>query len=83
MADKLPNYFVEQQRIKTEIANQRSTIARQYLEIMEMSDRKSRILENIEAAQAVIDDREQKLQGLINEHGSLNELEFLQTIRGI
>ncbi len=80
MSDKMPNYFVEQQRLKADIAGQKANIAKQYLDIMEMADRKQRLLDNIEAAKLAVKDKMDRLKGLEQEHGALSPDEFDKTI---
>lgn len=69
MADVMPNYTVEIQRLKSRIADQHQIIERQKLEILEMEDRRSRHEENIEAAKEAIKKMELDLKGLIETHG--------------
>ena len=76
MADAIPNYKVEQQRLKMRIAEQHSNIERQTLDIMEMADRKLRHEENIEAAHRAIAQYQSDLSALENAHGKLDENEI-------
>lgn len=71
MADVLPNYEVEQQRLRAQIAAQKATIEQQRLAILEMQDRTRRHQDNIDAALKAIAALEQQLQSLIDEHGVL------------
>lgn len=69
MADVMPDYRVEIQRVRSEIASLTATLERQRLEIMEMESRRARTLENIAASEAAIQEREATLAGLVEEHG--------------
>ena len=69
MADSMPNYHVEQQRLKSQIASLNATVERQVLEVMEMEDRIERSKENIEASRVAIAEAEGRLVGLIETHG--------------
>lgn len=80
MSDRMPNYYVEQHRLKSEILDQQSTISKQYLQIFEMVDRKQRLVENIAAAQAAIIDKETRLKSLEDQHGALSESEFIKMV---
>ena len=68
MADVMPNYGVEIQRLKMQIAAQHATVERQRLENLEMDDRQQRNNENIEAAFRAIEDLEGKLESLQETH---------------
>ena len=70
--DNLPDYSVEQQRLKAQIAEQRATVERQRLEILEMTSRQNKHKENIKAALKAIEDYSIKLKDLENVHGVLN-----------
>jgi len=69
MADVLPNYQVEMQRLRMQIAELRANMERQKLEIMEMEDRKSRLEENIQASINSIGEYEAQLVSLQETHG--------------
>lgn len=71
MADAMPDYQVEQQRLRAQIAAQRSTIEAQKLSILEMTERKRKHEENILAAEKAIAEYETKLAGLEATHGKL------------
>lgn len=70
MADVTPNWKVEIQRLKMQIAAQRSTIERQRLENMELEDRISRNNENLGAAEKAITELVERLGQLEAEHGA-------------
>jgi chromosome segregation ATPase len=72
-SDSLPNYHLEQQKIKVQILAQESTIAKQQLDIMEMADRKARCENNITAAKEAISKLNQDLSGLEKTHGEVTE----------
>ena len=61
MADKMPNYPVERQRLVMELANMNATVERQRLENMELADRMERNDVNITATAEKIKEHEQKL----------------------
>lgn len=75
--DNMPDYYVEQQRIKAQRAEQLATIERQRLEIMEMGSRQNNHRNNIIAARKCLQELEIKLKGLVETHGemSIEELE--------
>ena len=77
MADAMPDYFVEQQRVISQIAAQENTIQRQRLDIMEMDARKRKSFENIKAAKEAIVSMKETLASLIDTHGQAAELEEL------
>lgn len=83
MPDVTPNYRVEIQRIKSNIAAQQANIERQRLEILEMVDRKGRHEENILAAQRAIADLEQQLAQLSQAHGELTEEVYLEMAQSL
>ncbi len=69
MADAMPDYHVEQQRLTTDIAALRHNLERYKLEIMEMESRKKKALGNIEATEKAIAENHERLKGLIETHG--------------
>lgn len=69
MADVMPNYGVEKQRLVSQLANLRATTERQRLENMELEDRIARNNENIEATEKAVQESEAKLQGLRATYG--------------
>ena len=75
MSDVMPNYKVEQQRLRAQVAEQQAAIARQTLAILEMADRKARHLENIAGAQRAIEQFQEQLAGLEETHGRLTSEE--------
>lgn len=72
MADVMPNYKLEQQRKRSQIAEQRAVIERQRLDILEMEDRKIRHETNIEAAEKAIEKYTAELKGLEEIHGRID-----------
>lgn len=78
MSDVMPNYHVEKQRLKHQMAAQRATIEQQKLAIMEMSDRKMRHLENIESAEEAISNMNAKLKSLEEAHGKEDQYEKMK-----
>lgn len=69
MADVMPNYRVEIQKLVSQIANLRATLERQTLENMELEDRVARNNINIEATIVAITEAEDKLKMLRSAHG--------------
>jgi protein subunit release factor B len=69
MADAMPNYQVECQRLRMQIASLKANIERQKLEILEMEDRKRTALENIEATKKAISEYKIQLKELEEAHG--------------
>jgi hypothetical protein len=76
VADVRPNYLVEQQRIKSQVAAQWATVERQRLEILELVDRKRRNEENIDAALRAIDELKESLAALADAHGALDDAAY-------
>ncbi len=64
MGDVKPNPVLEIARVEMQIQNQKSTVARQRFELVEMEDRMSRNNENITSALGHIKDLEQTLSEL-------------------
>lgn len=69
MADVMPNYNVESQRLRSQIAALKANIERQKLEIMEMQDRERTTLENIEATKKSVAECRIQLKELEETHG--------------
>jgi TolA-binding protein len=75
MADVMPNYQVEQQRLRSQIAALKANIERQKLEIMEMQERERATLENIEATKKSITECRIQLKELEKVHGIASTVE--------
>ncbi len=69
MADLMPDYHVEQQRLRMNMMNLRLQIERAKLEVMEMAARKVKALETIESSELAIMGLDEKLAELIQTHG--------------
>lgn len=69
MGDSMPNYKLEQQRLRAAISAQQSNIEKQLLDIMEMEDRKQRHEDNIAASEKAIAELRAKLDSLEAAHG--------------
>ncbi len=69
MADLAPDYFVEQQRVRMQIASMRTQVERAKLEIMEMAARRDKARETIETSEQAIVKMEAALDELIQTHG--------------
>ena len=83
MADVMPNYQVEIQRLRSQILDQQATIQKQILAILEMTDRKMRLLENISATKKSIVDYNKKLEELQKNHGGLSEDDIQKLIDAV
>jgi hypothetical protein len=83
MADVMPNYQVEIQRLRSQILDQQATIQKQILSILEMTDRKTRLLENISATKKSIVNYKQKLSELEKSHGGLSEDDIQKLIDAV
>ena len=70
MADVMPDYALEQQRLRAQIASFRHNLERHKLEIMEVESRKRSALDNIAATGKAIAEHEARLAGLIETHGA-------------
>lgn len=69
MADVMPDYMVEQQKLRADIATLESTIQKQLLSIMQADAQRMKYVENIEASKEAIKERKKQLAGLEKEHG--------------
>lgn len=83
MADSMPNYDVEIQRLRSQILDQQATIQKQVLSILEMTDRKARLLENIAATKKSIIDYTEKLKSLEEAHGGLSDERIKEIIDSV
>ncbi len=83
MADVMPNYKVEIQRLRSQIVEQQATIQKQVLSILEMTDRKARLLENIGATKKSIVDYKKKLDEMQKNHGGLSEEDIQRLIDSV
>ena len=69
MADVMPDYFVEQQRVRAQIASLKHSLERQKLEIMEIDHRRAKTVENMASTEDAIKSRQKDLTALEKEHG--------------
>ncbi len=69
MADVMPDYQLESQRLRATIAQLLWNIEKGKLEILEVANRKKRAIENIAATEKAIKEMKEKLKGLIKTHG--------------
>ena len=76
MADVVPNYNVEQQRLIMAIAQFNHNIERYKFEIVEMEDRKEKTIVNIRATKKAIKEAEKNLAALVAEHGKAEPPDF-------
>lgn len=73
MADVMPDYHVEQQKLVVQIMTLQANAARSKLEIMQLESRKVSALENIQSTDRAIDDCKERLKGLEETHGKLED----------
>jgi len=73
MADVTPDYHVEQQKLVVQIMTLQANAARSKLEIMQLESRKVTSLENIQSTERAIGDCEERLKGLEETHGKLED----------
>ncbi len=83
MADIMPNYQVEIQRLRSQVLDQKAMVQKQILQILELADRKAKLLENIGATKKSIIDYEQKLHSLEEAHGGLTEKQIQDMIDAV
>lgn len=83
MSDVMPNYQVEIQRLRSQVIDQKAVIQKQILSILEMTDRKTRLLENIIATKKSIVDYSEKLESLEKAHGGLSEEDIQKLIDAV
>lgn len=83
MADSMPDYRVEIQRLRSQILDQQATIQKQVLSILEMTERKTKLLENIKATKKSILDYTGKLDSLEKAHGGLSEQDIQKLIDAV
>ncbi len=69
MADVTPDWHVAQQKFRFEISQQQAKIEQYKWEIMQMDSQRKRTVDNAKASQRAIEEAEEKLAGLIDEHG--------------
>jgi hypothetical protein len=69
--------------MRSQILDQKATIQKQVLSILEMTDRKARLLENIGATKKAIIDYTEKLQVLEKAHGGLSEDDIQKIIDAV
>ena len=74
MADVMPDYKVEQQKLAVQIMTLRTNLERNKLEIMQLDSRKEAALINMKASREAIEDCEKRLKGLEKTHGKPEEL---------
>jgi predicted RNase H-like nuclease (RuvC/YqgF family) len=72
VSDRMPNYKLEQLRIKKDISRHRSTIDSNTFRIAELSEEVQKLEDNTEGLTAEIEKLEGQLAGLIDEHGQAN-----------
>ena len=69
MADVMPDYHLEIQKLRMGIASLQHNIERYKLDIMEVASRKKKAFDNLAATTAAIEEHEKRLAGLIETHG--------------
>lgn len=69
MADLMPDYFVEQQRLIRRLKDQESRLEASKLQYMEAEEQQRSALKNISAHQEELERIEERLAGLEKEHG--------------
>ena len=74
MADVMPDYAYEQQKLIHQLAGLRLNLERDTLEIMELRGRIKRAETNVVATRSAISDLEIVLKGLRKEHGPVPEI---------
>ena len=70
MADVMPDYPLEIQRLRMSIASLRHNIERFKLEVMEVESRKKNALDNLAATEVAIKEHDERLAGLVKTHGN-------------
>lgn len=75
MADVMPDYPLEIQRLHMSIASLRHNVERFKLEIMEVESRKKNAFNNLAATKTAIVEHEERLAGLIKTHGTPEPIE--------
>ena len=83
MADVMPNYQVEIQRLRSQVLDQQAMVQKQILQILELKDRKDKLLVNIDATKKSIIDFSAKLESLVAAHGELTEAELQKMIDAV
>jgi len=83
MADVMPNYQVEIQRLRSQVLDQKAMVQKQILQILELADRKAKLLENIVATKKSIIDYTEKLDSLEKAHGGLTEADIQKLIDAV
>lgn len=73
MSDVMPDYYVEQQKLVVQIMTLQTNMARSKLEIMQLDSRRAGALENIQSTERAIGECEERLRGLEETHGKLED----------
>ena len=76
MGDLMPDYKVEQQKLRVQVASLKANKERAILELMEVESRKIQIGINLKASDVAVIEAEDKLRSLENEHGKPAEPEI-------
>lgn len=71
MADAMPDYHLEQQRLRMQVSSLALNLERYKLEIIECESRKKTALENIEATMEAIAEHRERLASLVETHGEM------------
>ena len=74
MADILPDYHVEQQRLVVQISSLKTNLERFKLEVMDLDSRRAKAVGNYEASIIALSEAESNLQALIDVHGEPPDL---------
>lgn len=74
MADIGPDWQVAQQKARYDLANQRAKVEQYKHELLQMNSQRRKTITNIRASNQAIEDAQERLDGLIAEHGDAPEL---------
>ncbi len=69
MADVMPDYNYEIQKLKVQLKGLEHNMEKYKLELIEMEGRKIKALDNIEATERAMRETQETLDGLVKTHG--------------
>jgi hypothetical protein len=74
MSDVIPDYHVEIQRLRVQVASLKQNIERYKLEVMEMDSRRRKALENLEATGKALKETSRNIDQVLEAHGEPEEI---------
>lgn len=75
MSDVMPDYQLEQQRLRVQLSGLAQNVERYILEILEARSREAKAKENLVATKEAIQQTQGTLDSLVTAHGALEDIE--------